>query len=135
MAIVACTWHPLTAIENAARDGVTYRPDVAVVPTKCTGVVTVAFLLKLFAKGLEGVLVLGCADGDCHYYNGGERCKAIVEEAREILEISGIPKQRLGFQQVANSTSEEFDKALKSYLKQVKHLNVGRNRVASGSRR
>jgi coenzyme F420-reducing hydrogenase delta subunit len=121
-------------MENAARDGVSYQSDVTVVPAKCTGVVTVAFLLKLFAKGLEGVLVLGCADGDCHYYNGGERCKAIVEETREILEISGIPKESLGFHQVANSTSEEFDKALKSYLKQFKHLNAGRKRVASGSR-
>jgi F420-non-reducing hydrogenase iron-sulfur subunit len=121
-------------MENAARDGLIYDPDVTVVPTKCTGVVTVAFLLKLFARGLEGVLVLGCADGDCHYYNGGERCKAIVEETREILEISGISKERLGFHQVTNSTSEEFDKALKSYLKQLKHLDTGRKQVASGSR-
>jgi F420-non-reducing hydrogenase iron-sulfur subunit len=122
-------------MENAARDGVRYAPDLTVVPTKCAGVVTVAFLLNLFAKGLEGVLVLGCADGDCHYYNGGARCKAIVEETREILEISGIPKERLGFDQVADSTSEEFDKTLESYLKRFKHLNIGRKRVASGSRR
>jgi F420-non-reducing hydrogenase iron-sulfur subunit len=135
VAIVACSWHPLTAMENAAKDGLVYAPDITIVPAKCTGVVTVAFLLRLFAKGVEGVLVLGCADGDCHYYNGGERCKAIVEETREILEISGIPKERLGFYQVADSTSEEFDKVLAAYLKQFQHLKGGRKKIASGSRK
>ena len=122
-------------MENAAKDGFSYDPDIVPVPVKCTGVVTTAFLLKLFAKGLEGVLVLGCAKGDCHYYNGGERCKDIVEETREILELSGIPRDRLGFYQVSDSTSQEFEKALKDYLKRFKATEMGGKRVASGSRR
>jgi coenzyme F420-reducing hydrogenase delta subunit len=122
-------------MENAARDGFSYSPDIDLVPVKCSGVVTVAFLLKLFAKGMDGVLVLGCAEGDCHYYNGGERCKAIVEETGEILEISGIPKGRLGFYQVANSTSKEFEAALKDFLKQMKKAGGGRRQVAAASGR
>lgn len=135
VAIIACKWHPLTAMENASRDGYTYRPDVDLVPVKCTGVVTVAFLLKLFAKGMEAVLVLGCAEGDCHYYNGGERCKAIVEETREILEISGIAKERLGFYQVADSTSGEFKKALGGFLRTLGTVQARGKRVASASSR
>lgn len=135
IAIVACKWHPLTAMENAARDGFAYGPDVGLVPVKCGGTVTVALLLKLFAKGMEGVLVLGCAEGDCHYYNGGERCKAIVEETREILEISGIAKQRLGFYQVANSTAKEFERALGDFLRQMKRAGGGKKQIASASNR
>lgn len=125
----------MTAVENAARDGFSYSPDIDLVPVKCGGVVTVAFLLKLFAKGMDGVLVLGCADGDCHYHNGGERCKAIVEETREILEISGIEKGRLGFHQVANSTSKEFQAALRDFLKQMKKAGGGRRQFAAASNR
>ena len=144
MAVIACKWHPLTAMENAAKDGFSYDPGITIVPIKCTGAVTVASLLKLFAKGLDGVLVLGCAEGDCHYYNGGDRCEAIVEETREILEMSGIPGSRLGFHRIANSTSSEFEGALKSYLKQFKPgkaatagraAKTGGKRVASGSGR
>src|SRR5512136_2556511 len=120
-------------MENAAKDGLSYDPSVAVLPIKCTGAVTTSFLLKLFAKGLDGVLVLGCAEGDCHYYNGGERCKAIVDETREILEISGIPGGVLGFERIANSTSAEFTRALKSYLKQFKAATKEK-KVAAGSR-
>jgi coenzyme F420-reducing hydrogenase delta subunit len=84
---------------------------------------------------MDGVLVLGCAEGDCHYYNGGERCKAIVEEAREILDLSGIAAERLGFFQVANSSSKEFEVALKGFLKQMKRAAGGRKQVASASSR
>jgi len=141
VAVIACKWHPLTAMENAAKDGFSYDPGITIVPIKCTGAVTVASLLKLFAKGLDGVLVLGCAEGDCHYYNGGDRCEAIVEETREILEISGIRGGALGFSRIANSTSAEFGEALKSYLRQFKSagtagaVKAGRKRVASGSGR
>lgn len=135
IAIIACKWHPLTAVENAARDGFTCSPDVAILPVKCGGMVTVALLLKLFAKGLDGVLVLGCADGDCHYYNGGERCKAIVEETREILDISGVSGHRLGFCQVAESTAREFERALKDFLKQIRRSGGGKKRVASANSR
>jgi F420-non-reducing hydrogenase iron-sulfur subunit len=129
--VIACKWHPLTAMENATTDGFSFGPDVAIEPVKCSGVVTVAFILKLFAGGVEGVLVLGCAAGDCHYHNGGERCKAIVDETREILQISGIPGERLGFYQVADSTSKEFEKALTGFLKQFRKARGGRQRVAA----
>jgi F420-non-reducing hydrogenase iron-sulfur subunit len=130
IAIVACKWHPLTAMENAAKDGFTFAPDIVAVPVKCKGVVTTAFLLKLFAKGMEGVLVLGCSEGDCHYYNGAERCKDIVKETREILELSGIAPERLGFHQVEGSTSRDFEEALKAFVKQFKHTEAGRKLAA-----
>lgn len=130
VAVITCKWHPLTAMENAATDGFTFGPDIAVEPVKCSGVVTVALLLKLFAAGVDAVLVLGCAAGDCHYYNGGERCKAIVDETREILELSGISGERLGFHQVADSTAKEFEKALTGFLKRI-----GRAAKAPGRRK
>jgi coenzyme F420-reducing hydrogenase delta subunit len=128
---VACKWHPLTAMENAAKDGLSYSPAVDVLPIKCSGAATVASLLKLFAKGLEGVLVLGCADSDCHYFNGAERCDEIIAETREILELSGIAGARLGFYKVADTSSKEFIKALKGFLAQLKTAKTREGRVAS----
>jgi len=122
-------------MENAARDGLSYSPEIDVLPIKCSGAATVASLLKLFAKGLGGVLVLGCGEGDCHYFNGGERCKAIVEETREILELSGIEGARLGFHQVADTSSKEFVKALSGFLAQLKRVEGRGKRVASQSGR
>lgn len=133
MAIVPCKWHPLTAMENAAKDGFTYDYEATVMPVKCTGLVKVSFLLKLFARGFEGVLVLGCQEGDCHYFNGSTRCGQIVEETQEILEIAGVTKTRLGFNLIADSQGKDYRRVLGAFLRQFKKP-ARRKRVAAHSR-
>jgi coenzyme F420-reducing hydrogenase delta subunit len=122
-------------MENAAKDGFTCKEDITVIPVKCTGLVKVSFLLKLFAKGFTGVLVLGCEEGDCHYYNGSQRCGEIVRETQEILEIAGIPQKRLGFHMISESGGKEYKKVLGNFLKQFGKQTRGRKRVAAGRRR
>ncbi len=113
-----CKWHPLTAMENAVKGGFTYDADAVVMPVKCTGLVKVSYLLKLFAKGMRGVLVLGCDEGDCRYYNGSARCAEIVDETREILDLAGIERDRLQFHVVAESGGSEVKRILKGFFKQ-----------------
>lgn len=113
-----CEWHPLTAMENAVKDGFTYDIDAVVMPVKCTGLVKVSYLLKLFAKGVKGVLVLGCDEGDCRYYNGSARCREIVDETREILDLAGMSRDRLQFHLIAESGGREFKRVLTGFLKQ-----------------
>jgi coenzyme F420-reducing hydrogenase delta subunit len=108
----------MTALENATRDGFSLEAGTTVMPVKCTGLVKVSFLLKLFARGIEGVLVLGCHEGDCHYYNGSERCARIVDETREIISLAGIPARRLGFDLIAESGGKELVRALTSFGRQ-----------------
>ena len=128
LAIVACSWHPLESIENAAREGFTYGPDILVLPVRCTGAVTVANILRLFAKELEGVLILGCVEGDCHYFNGSERCGEIVKDTREILEWSGIAPERLGFTLISGSEGKNFMEALNAYEKDLKKIRPKRRK-------
>ncbi len=128
LAIIACSWHPLESIENAAKDGFTYGADILVLPVRCTGAVTVANILRLFAKELEGVLILGCVEGDCHYFNGSERCGEIVGETREILSWSGIAPERLGFTLISGSEGKNFIDALNTYEKDLKKAKPGRRK-------
>ena len=126
--VLACKWHPLESMENAVIDGFTYDPGIVVLPVRCTGGITMASILKLFAKELEGVLILGCSEGDCHYFNGSERCREIVGEAREILEWSGIAPERLGFALMSGSEGSNFVDALEAYKKDLKGAGSRRKR-------
>ena len=108
----------MTAMENAVKDGLTYDADAVVLPVKCTGLIKVSYLLKLFAKGMRGVLVLGCDEGDCRYYNGSARCAEIVDETREILDLAGVKPDRLQFHTIAESGGSEAKRVLKGFLKQ-----------------
>ena len=118
--VLACKWHPLEAMENAVTDGFALDPGFVVLPIRCTGGITMASILKLFARELEGVLILGCEEGDCHYFNGSRRCGEIVAEAREILGWSGIAPERLGFALMSGSEGRDFVEALEAYKKDLK---------------
>jgi quinone-modifying oxidoreductase subunit QmoB len=134
IAIVPCQWHPQTAMENAARDGYTYDADAVVMPVKCTGLVKVSFLLKLFARKLDGVLVLGCRNEDCRYRNGSERCAEIVGQTREILELSGIDPEKLEFDQVSEAQGGAFRKVLDKFVKRLKPTGGKRRKSVSKTR-
>jgi coenzyme F420-reducing hydrogenase delta subunit len=123
---VPCKWHPLTAMENAVKDGFTYDAEAVVLPVKCTGLVKVSYLLKLFAKGVRGVLVLGCDEGDCRYYNGSARCAEIVDETREILDLAGVARDRLQFHMIAESGGREVKRVLKGFFKQLGKVSPAR---------
>ena len=135
IAIIPCKWHPLTAMENAARDGFTYDADAVVMPVKCAGLIKVSYLLKLFAGGVEGVLVLGCQEEDCRYFNGSKRCGEIVGETREILSLAGIPGKRLGFHLVSETRGKQLKKIVNDFLKQFRKVPKGKKRVAASRHR
>jgi coenzyme F420-reducing hydrogenase delta subunit len=113
-------------MENAVKGGLTYDADAMVLPVKCTGLVKVSYLLKLFAKGMRGVLVLGCDEGDCRYYNGSARCAEIVDETREILDLAGVKPDRLQFHTIAESGGGEAKRVLKGFLKQFGKVVAGK---------
>jgi coenzyme F420-reducing hydrogenase delta subunit len=117
-------------MENAAKAGFTHDADATVIPIKCTGLLKMSFLLRLFAKGIDGVLVLGCKEGDCHYYNGSKRCGEIIDEAHDILELAGISKDRLRFALVSESQGKEYKRVLRDFLKQIGKVPKRRKRVA-----
>lgn len=124
--VLACKWHPLESMENAVADGFALGAGTVVLPVRCTGGITIASILKLFAKELDGVLILGCTEGDCHYFNGSERCREIVDDTREILGWSGISPSRLGFALMSGSEGEHFVEALKAYEKDLSEVRPGR---------
>jgi coenzyme F420-reducing hydrogenase delta subunit len=129
---VPCKWHPLTAMENAVKDGFTYDAEAVVLPVKCTGLVKVSYLLKLFAKGVRGVLVLGCDEGDCRYYNGSARCAEIVDETREILDLAGVARERLQFHMIAESGGGEVKRVLKGFFRQFGKVSPARAKRSGG---
>ena len=65
------------------------------VPIICSGKVDSSHILNAFRKGADGVLILGCRGGDCHYQDGNYEAKKRVYLLHKILESYGIEKERL----------------------------------------
>ena len=45
----------------------------------CSGRVEELLMLKAFENGADGVMVVGCLEGDCHYMVGNLRARRRVE--------------------------------------------------------
>ena len=56
----------------------------------CTGRVDPATVAKAFKKGLDGLMVVGCYFGDCHYISGNVEAKAKIDMTRRLLKYIGV---------------------------------------------
>ncbi len=87
-----------------------YPTDIRIIRVPCTGKVDVLHLLHAFEKGADGVYVVGCLEGDCHYNSGNLRARKRVEQARSILDTIGIGGQRVQMYNLASSDGPLFAK-------------------------
>jgi heterodisulfide reductase subunit A len=74
----------------------------------CSGKVEVQHLLKAVELGADGVMVIGCKDGNCQYRNGSERAGNRVAAAKELLKEIGVDENRLEMFNISSSLADEF---------------------------
>lgn len=67
-------------------------------------------ILHAFEKGADGVYLVGCLEGDCHYKTGNIRAKKRVEQAKEILETVGVGGDRVRMYNLSSGEGPNFAK-------------------------
>ncbi len=88
-------------------------------------------LLRAFEKGADGVMVVGCLEGDCHYQVGNLRARARVGRVAGLLDAAGIGGERV---RMYNLSAGEGAKFVAHATEMVQHISsLGPvNRVRSG---
>ena len=66
-----------------------------IVRLPCTGKLDIIHILRAFEKGVDGVYVVGCMEGDCHFNSGNFRARKKVEQAALLLEEIGVGGERV----------------------------------------
>jgi len=82
---------------------------INMIPVVCIGKVDATDILNAFNKGADGVLLLGCADGDCHFQDGNQEARKRIYLLHSILESFGIEKERL---EVVTGIDSQAEKVL-----------------------
>jgi len=85
-----------------------YPSSVRIVRVPCTGKVDVLHILRCFERGADGVYVVGCREGDCHYQNGNFRARKRVEQAQQLLDRIGVGGQRVRMCNLSSSDAPLF---------------------------
>ncbi len=65
------------------------------IPVACSGKVDSTHILNALRYGAEGVLILGCQHGHCHFQDGNYQTGKKVYLLQRVLEAYGIEKERI----------------------------------------
>jgi coenzyme F420-reducing hydrogenase delta subunit len=87
-----------------------YPTSVKIIRVPCTGKVDVIHMLRAFEKGADGVYVVGCMEGECHYKQGNYRARRRVEQAQKILDTIGVGGERVQMYNLSSSDAPLFVK-------------------------
>jgi coenzyme F420-reducing hydrogenase delta subunit len=89
----------------------------------CTGRVDLAFVLRAFAKGADGVIIGGCWPGECHYVTEGNYdALGNVHLARRLLTHVGLSPERVRIEWISAAEGARFAEVMTDFAKTVKAL-------------
>ena len=89
---------------------------------QCTGRIDEALLLKAFENGADGVMVVVCLEGDCHYISGNIRARARVNRVYTILEQIKIGPDRIRMYNLSAGEGAKFAAYANEFVDQIQEL-------------
>lgn len=117
-----CNWCSYRGADMAGIARIKYAPNVRIVRVMCSGRVDPVFVLKAFEQGADGVLVLGCHPGDCHYAEGNYKTARRVPLLKKMLEQLGIEDGRVHLDWVSAAEGDRFASIVNEMTEKVKEL-------------
>jgi len=88
----------------------------------CSARIEPAFILKAFQAGADGVMVLGCHPGDCHYQEGNYKTMRRMPLLKKLLAQMGIEEDRVRLEWVSASEGERFATLVNEITEKVRAL-------------
>ena len=117
-----CNWCSYAGADKAGGMQDSYPPNVQVIRVMCSGRVDPQFILSALVKGADGVIILACHPGDCHYKEGN--CRALQRHGmlNLMLEQLGVEKERCRLDYVSAGEGEKFSRVIREMVETVSML-------------
>ena len=117
-----CNWCSYAGADLAGTSRTRYAQNVRIVRVPCSGRVDPLFVLKAFQDGADGVMVLGCHPGDCHYQQGNYFAQRRYALMHRLLEFTGLESERLFVEWVSASEGKKFAEVVNKFTDQIRAL-------------
>ena len=99
-----------------------YPANIKIILVPCSGKVDVMHLLRAIQKGADGVYVVGCLEGTCHYNEGNYRAKERVNHVRQMLEEIGIEGDRVRMYNLSSGEGPTFAQYATEMTEHIREL-------------
>ena len=117
-----CNLCSYAGADLAGTSRIEYPHNVRIIRVPCSGRVDPLFVVKAFLDGADGVMVLGCHPGDCHYQQGNYYAQRRYAIMHKLLDFTGVESERLFVDWVSASEGKRFADVVTTFTNQVKAL-------------
>ncbi len=117
-----CNWCTFTAADLAGTSRLKYAPNIRIVKVMCSSRVDPVFILKPLLDGADGVLIGGCAPGDCHYSKGTFYARRKIALAKTLAGSMGLDPRRIRLSWIPASEGPRFARVVNEFTKQIEAL-------------
>jgi len=125
-----CRWCSYTGADLAGTSRLKYPPNMVPIKVMCSGRVDPALIVRALVDGADGVVVMGCHPGDCHYQDGNIKTLRRMPLLRALLEQSGVDPRRVRLDWVSASEGNRFAKVVREFTEEVRALGPLGRRAA-----
>jgi len=117
-----CNWCSYAGANLAGTSRLQYPSNVRIIRVPCSGRVDPLLVVKAFQGGADGVMVLGCHPGDCHYREGNFYARRRFTLVHGFLDFLGVDEQRLHMDWVSAAEGKRFAQVVSDFTEQVRRL-------------
>lgn len=114
-----CNWSLPTGVDVACPSEIKGYPKIHIIRVMCVGRIDPAMVLDAFAKGADGVLVIGCPSPDCHYVEGNLQAEKKIKMQKKLLALTGLEPDRLRIDWACATEAVVFATIINDFRNQV----------------
>lgn len=117
-----CNWCAYAGADLAGISRFQYPPNTRVIRVMCSGRVDPSFIPRAFLRGYDGVMILGCHPGDCHYISGNYQAEKKITLTKKLLDMAEIGHERVLLDWVSAGEGERFSQVVRQFVEKIKNL-------------
>jgi len=120
--VFACNWCSYAGADMAGVSRFQMPPNCRVVRVMCSARVRPEQVISALAQGIDGVLILGCHPGDCHYAEGNYHTRRRALMLERLLDTLGLERERFQVSWVSAAEGAKFAETIRAVVDEIRAL-------------
>ena len=117
-----CNWCTYAGADNAGIARLESPANILPIRVMCSGRISPEMVLCAFRAGADGVMMMGCHIGDCHYSSGNHRTAKRAPLLSNLLSYAGVNPERLRLEWVSAAEGPRFVQVTKKFVETIREL-------------
>lgn len=102
-----------------------FSDNVKVVQVPCSGRVNPLYVVSALQAGTDGVMVVGCAPGECQYKSGNLLAERKLGTLKELLDYAGLESRRFRCVWIGATEQGRFRRLVREMIRDLKNVGPG----------